>query len=108
MKGSVKANLIIFLIVAVAAFCISSAFASLTIHDDHDSYKLIALENDSFEPEDINYVPTIQPKNITNTTNTTNITIENTTDTNDTNWDDTYDDDEWETTYDEYEEDWLE
>ena len=105
MRGSVKANLIIFLIVAVAAFCISSAFANLTIHDNHDSYKLIALEDDSFDPEEINYVPTIKPKNTTNTTNTTNstnTTIEITTDNNSTDWDDN---DEVETTYDEYEED---
>lgn len=100
MKGSVKANLIIFLIIAVAAFCISSAFASLTIHEDNDSYKLISLDNDSFEPNDINYVPTIKPKNNTNTTNTT---IENVTYTNDT-------DDDWNTSYDEWEdiyEDWY-
>ncbi|MBP3907809.1 MAG: hypothetical protein J6D33_02655 [Turicibacter sp.] len=102
MRGSVKANLIIFLIVAVAAFCISSAFANLTIHDNHDSYKLIALEDDSFDPEEINYVPTIKPKNTTNTTNSTNTTIEITTDNNSTDWDDN---DEVETTYDEYEED---
>ena len=102
MRGSVKANLIIFLIVAVAAFCISSAFANLTIHDNHDSYKLIALEDDSFDPEEINYVPTIKPKNTTNTTNSTNTTIEITTDNNSTGWDDN---DEVETTYDEYEED---
>ncbi|MBO6123027.1 MAG: hypothetical protein J6P09_04220 [Methanobrevibacter sp.] len=102
MRRSVKANLIIFLIVAVAAFCISSAFANLTIHDNHDSYKLIALEDDSFDPEEINYVPTIKPKNTTNTTNSTNTTIEITTDNNSTDWDDN---DEVETTYDEYEED---
>ena len=102
MRGSVKANLIIFLIVAVAAFCISSAFANLTIHDNHESYKLIALEDDSFDPEEINYVPTIKPKNTTNTTNSTNTTIEITTDNNSTDWDDN---DEVETTYDEYEED---
>lgn len=102
MRGSVKANLIIFLIVAVAAFCISSAFANLTIHDNHDSYKLIALEDDSFDPEEINYVPTIKPKNTTNTTNSTNTTIEITTDNNSTDWDDN---DEVETTYDEFEED---
>ena len=102
MRVSVKANLIIFLIVAVAAFCISSAFANLTIHDNHDSYKLIALEDDSFDPEEINYVPTIKPKNTTNTTNSTNTTIEITTDNNSTDWDDN---DEVETTYDEYEED---
>lgn len=100
MKGSVKANLIIFLIIAVAAFCISSAFASLTIHEDNDSYKLISLDNDSFEPDEINYVPTIKPKNNTNTTNST---IENVTYTNDT-------DEDWNTSYDDWEdvyEDWY-
>ena len=71
MRGSVKANLIVFLIIAVIAFCISSAFASFTIHEDNDSYKLIPIEDDSFEPNDINYVPTVKPKNDTNTTNST-------------------------------------
>ncbi|WP_458453331.1 hypothetical protein [Methanobrevibacter sp.] len=105
MKGSVKANLIVFLVIAVIAFCISSAFATLTIHDEHDEYKLIALNNDTFEPEDIDYVPTIIPKNDTNTTNTTNTTYD-TEDWNDTddyieNWNETFD--EWN---EEYEEDW--
>ena len=84
MRGSLKANLIVFLIIAFIAFCISSAFASLTIHEDNDSYKLLSLNNDSFEPEEINYVPTHIPKNDTNTTNNTvnNITedIEDTVD----------------------------
>ncbi|WP_405296119.1 hypothetical protein [Methanobrevibacter sp.] len=71
MKGSVKANLIVFLIIAVIAFCISSTFATLTIHENNDSYKLIPVANDSFEPEDIDYVPTYVPKNTTNSTNTT-------------------------------------
>lgn len=78
MKGSVKANLIIFLIIAVIAFCISSAFASLTIHEDNDSYKMIPLKNDSFEPDSIDYVPTYIPKNDTNTTDDTNSTQNNT------------------------------
>ncbi len=102
MRGSIKANLIVFLIIAVIAFCISSTVASLTIHDDYDSYKLVKLSNDSFEPADIDYVPTIIPKNDTNTTNSTadNITdttedVEDTTDTvNET-------DDEWEEKYEE-------
>ena len=72
MRGSVKANLIVFFIVAIIAFGISSAFASLTIHEDNDSYKMIPIENDSFEPEEIYYVPTIIPQNDTNTTNSTN------------------------------------
>jgi archaellum component FlaG (FlaF/FlaG flagellin family) len=83
MKGSIKANLIVFLIIAVIAFCISSAFATLTIHEDNESYKLKSLEDDSFEPTEIDYVPTYIPKNDTNTTDDTtkNITeyVENTT-----------------------------
>ena len=74
MRGSVKANLIVIFIVAVTAFCISSAFATLTIHEDNDSYKLIPIENDSFEPEEIDYVETYVPKNDTNMTNNTIIT----------------------------------
>ncbi|WP_405307355.1 hypothetical protein [Methanobrevibacter sp.] len=80
MRGSIKANLIVFLIIAVIAFCISSAFATLTIHEDNDSYKLISLEDDSFEPSEIEYVPTIIPQNDTNTTNMTNNTETNVTD----------------------------
>jgi hypothetical protein len=92
MKGSVKANLIVFLIIAVFAFCISLAFATLTIHEDNDSYKLISLDDDSFEPEEIDYVPTYTPKNDTNTTNDTS-TDEIDDDYNDTidNWTDDYD-----------------
>lgn len=76
MKDSIKANLIVFLIIAVIAFTISSAFASLTITEDNDSYKLSSIENDSFEPKQIEEVPTIIPKvenkteNITNNTDT--------------------------------------
>ena len=103
MRGSVKANLIVFLIIAVVAFCISSAFATLTIHDNNDSYKLIPIEDDSFVPDDINYVPTVKPKN---NTNETNKTIENVTYTNDTD-DDSAD---WNVSYDDFEdiyEDWY-
>ena len=102
MRGAVKANLIVFLIVAVAAFCISAAVASFTIHEDNDSYKLLSLEDDSFEPNYVYKVPTITPKNTTNTTNSTNTT--NITYTNDTtdDWDNSYDYDNWETTYGRY------
>lgn len=85
MKDSIKANLIVFLIIAVIAFTISSAFATLTITQDNDSYKLTSIENDSFEPNYIEEVPTIIPKveNKTNHTthNDTNFT-ENTTTNN--------------------------
>ena len=84
MKDSIKANLIVFLIIAVIAFTISSAFASLTITQDNDSYKLSSIENDSFEPNYIEEVPTIIPK-VENTTNSTNIT----TTTTDVQWNNT-------------------
>lgn len=80
MRGSVKANLIVFFIVALIAFGISSAFAALTIHEDNDSYKMIPIENDSFEPQEIYYVPTVIPQNDTNTTNSTDSTFSNITD----------------------------
>ena len=81
MKDSVKANLIVFLIIGLIAFGISSAFASLTISEENDSYKLIPIDNDSFEPNYINKVPTILPKVETNYTNNT---TSNTTDFNNT------------------------
>ena len=73
MKDSIKVNLIVFFIIAIIAFSISTTFANLTIKDDNDSYKLIAIENNSFKPNYIDEVPTIieEPKNVTNTTNTT-------------------------------------
>lgn len=79
MKDSIKANLIVFLIIATIAFTVSSAFASLTITEDNDSYKLISIQNDSFEPNYIDEVPTIIPKvetNLTNNTTTTNTTYD--------------------------------
>ena len=75
MKDSIKANLIIFFIVAIVAFGVSSSFAKLTITEDTDSYKLISIENNSFKPNYIDEVPTIiETTNTTNTTNATNST----------------------------------
>ncbi len=102
MKDSVKAKLIVFFIIALLAFGVSSAFASLTISEDNDSYKIIPIKNDSFEPNYINKVPTIIPKvekNYTNNT-TTNTTI-NTTDYDIEDTDDT--DYDWNETFDELE-----
>ena len=80
MKDSIKANLIIFFIIAIIAFGISSSFASLTVKENTDSYKLLSIENNSFEPHHIDEVPTvIETKNITNKTNTTNNTYDNST-----------------------------
>lgn len=103
MRGSQKANLIVFLIVAVAAFCISSTFATYTIHDDYDSYKLKALNNDTFEPKDIDYVPTYIPKNTTNTT-TNSTTTENVTDEVEDTIDWNFTDLDWNDDDEEYEE----
>ena len=89
MKDSIKANLIVFLIIATIAFTISSAFASLTITEDNDSYKLNAIENDSFEPNYVDEVPTIIPKVENTTYNDTNITNTTVEDWNDT-WEDNY------------------
>ena len=91
MKDSIKANLIVFFLIAIISFAMSSAFASLTIHEQNDSYKLIAIQNDSFEPHYIDAVPTyIPPEPV----NDTNITYNNTTDfdysENTTNWTETY------------------
>ena len=72
MKDSIKANLIVFFLIAIVSFAMSSTFASLTVPEEHDSYKLIPIENDSFEPHYIEEVPTyIPPVNNTTTTNTT-------------------------------------
>lgn len=90
MKDSVKANLIVFFIIAIIAFGISNAFASLIIQEDNDSYKLIPIENDSFEPNYINKVPTIMPKVENNTTDTTDNNTDYNIETTVTNWTETY------------------
>lgn len=75
MRESIKANLLIFFIIAIIAFCISNVFVNLTVPQESDSYKLISIENNSFIPKEIEEVPTIiEPVNKTNTTNATNRT----------------------------------
>lgn len=78
MKDSIKANLIIFFIIAITAFCISTSFANLTVKEDTDSYKLITIKNNSFEPNYVENVPYVEPTQ-TNITNTTNDTAVNNT-----------------------------
>ena len=95
MKDSIKANLIVFLIIATVAFTISSAFASLTITEDNDSYKLSSIENDSFEPNYIEEVPTIIPKVENKTNNNTNIT-NNTTEIQNNTWIENFTINRWE------------
>ena len=96
MKDSIKANLIIFFIIAIIAFGLSTSFAKMTITEDTDSYKLISIENNSFEPNYVDEVPTIIEKpavNITNTTNSTysDNTWNNTTQHNYTDYENTQD-----------------
>ena len=80
MKQSIKVNLLVFLIIAVIAFALSSAFASVVIIDNSDAKKITAIANDSFEPHQIKDVPVIIPKVENKTTNNTttfnNITSE--------------------------------
>ncbi len=95
MKDSIKANLIVFLIIATIAFTISSAFASLTITEENDSYKLSSIENDSFEPNYVEEVPTIIPKVENKTHNDTNITNNTIEDVNNT-WIENITIDKWE------------
>ena len=95
MKDSIKANLIVFLIIATVAFTISSAFASLTITEDNDSYKLSSVENDSFKPNYIEEVPTIIPKVENKTNNNTNIT-NNTTEIQNNTWIENFTINRWE------------
>lgn len=78
MKDSIKANLIIFFIIAIIAFGISTSFANLTVKEDSNSYKLIPIENNSFEPKHVEEVKYVEPKPV-NTTNTTNNTVINST-----------------------------
>ena len=78
MKDSIKANLIIFFIIAIIAFGISTSFANLTVKEDSNSYKLIPIENNSFEPNHVEEVKYVEPKPV-NTTNTTNNTVINST-----------------------------
>ena len=80
MKDSAKANLIVFFIIAIISFGVSNAFVSITGPDENDSYKLVTIKNDSFEPHIIDEVPTILPKyeNTTIANNTTNTTTNST------------------------------
>ena len=73
MKQSTKVYLLIFLIIAVLAFVLSSVFANVLVIDNTNSTKITAIENDGFEPHNVNNVQVIIPKvqNITKTNNTT-------------------------------------
>ena len=74
MKQSTKVYLLIFLIIAVLAFVLSSVFANVLVIDNTNSTKLTAIEDDGFEPHDVKNVEVIIPK-IQNTTKSNNTTI---------------------------------
>lgn len=76
MKQSTKGYLLIFLIVSVMAFVLSSVFASVVTIDNTNSTKLTAIQDDSFEPHNIQNVQVIVPK-IENNTNNNTSSIEN-------------------------------
>ena len=77
MKQSTKVYLLIFLIVSVMAFVLSSVFASVAVIDNTNSTKLTTIENDRFEPHDIKSVEVIIPKPQNITQNNTTSSIEN-------------------------------
>lgn len=80
MKESIQVYLFVFAIVAVMAFFLSGVFANIVVIDNSNSTKLTAIEDDSFEPHQIEnvkvIVPKVQNKNYTNnnTTIISNIT----------------------------------
>ena len=78
MKQSTKVYLLIFLIIAVLAFVLSSVFANVLDIDNSNSTKLTAIKDDGFEPHDIKNVEVIVPKVQNTTQNTT--TLKNITD----------------------------
>lgn len=80
MKQSTQVYLVIFLIIALLAFILSSAFASVAVIDNTNSTKLTTIENDGFEPHDIKSVEVIIPKPQNTTHNNTTSSIQNFTD----------------------------
>ena len=75
MKESIQVYLFVFAIVAVMAFLLSGVFANIIVIDNSNSTKLTAIEDDSFEPHQIENVKVIVPKvqNKTQTNNNTTI-----------------------------------
>ena len=68
MKQSTSVYVIIFLIIAVIAFLLSNVFASVLVIDTSNSSKLTAIEDDGFQPVEIEHVEVIIPKVENNTT----------------------------------------
>ena len=75
MKQSTSVYIVIFLIIAVTAFLLSNVIASVIVIDSSNSTKLTAIENDEFEPVEIEHVEVIIPKVENNTTNSSIIDV---------------------------------
>ena len=78
MKESTQVYLFAFAIIAVFAFLLSGVFAHILVIDNSNSTKLTAIENNSFEPHEIEQVQVIT-HHVANYTRSTNNTtyIEN-------------------------------
>lgn len=76
MKGQTKAKLIMFFIVAVIAFALSSIATNIILIENPNDDTLLAIEDDNFTAKKVNYVPTYipEPKIINDTANLTNET----------------------------------
>ena len=75
MKGQTKAKLIVFFIVAIIAFAASSIAANIILIKNPNDNTLLAIEDDNFTPQNVDYVPTYIPEpKIINDTNLTNKT----------------------------------
>ena len=75
MKKTTKAYLITFLILSVMAFILSGVCASIFDIDTSNSKKLTAIEDDSFDPHDINNVQVITQKTQNKTQHNNNTTV---------------------------------
>lgn len=62
MRGQTKAKLIVFFIVAIIAFAASSIAANIILIENPNDNTLLAIEDDNFTPQKVDYVPTYIPE----------------------------------------------
>ncbi len=77
MKQSTKIKVLVFLVIALIAFTLAGFLSATTHFDNTNSQKIVSVEDDNFEPHNINKVEIKTPK-------VQNITYNNTTNTNNT------------------------
>lgn len=75
MKESIQVYLFVFAIIAVIAFLLSGVFAHIFVIDNTNSTKLTAIENNSFEPHEIEHVQVITQTVVNHTQPTNNTTV---------------------------------